>query len=81
MALIFLRQQDVEMFSRLGRGQPMIFWAVFMTLCTAFLSLAVEPAYQTPRQYVSQYALHRGVIEGQQQLRFQIVLPEDTQEV
>ena len=53
MALVLLRQQDVAMCSRLVRGQPMIFWAVLMTLCTAFLSLAVEPAYHTPRQYVS----------------------------
>ena len=53
MALFLLRQHDVVMCSRLVRGQPMIFWAVFMTLCTAFLSSAVEPAYHTPRQYVS----------------------------
>lgn len=38
--------------SRVGRGQPMIFWAVLMTLCIAPLSLAVDPAYKTIRQYV-----------------------------
>ena len=59
VALALLRQQDVAMCSRLVRRQPMIFWAVFMTLCTAFLSSAVEPAYHTSRQY----AFHR-VIEG-----------------
>ena len=53
MALVLLRQQEVAMFSRLGSGQPMIFCAVFITLCTAFLYAAVEPAYQTLKQYVS----------------------------
>ena len=43
----------MELFSRLGGGQPMIFWAVVMTPCTAFLSSAVEPAYHTFRQCVS----------------------------
>ena len=50
----------------------MIFWAVFMTLCPAFLSSAVEPENHTPRQHV----LHRGVMEGQQQLCAQVVFPE-----
>ncbi|MEQ2214064.1 hypothetical protein XENOCAPTIV_027962, partial [Xenoophorus captivus] len=35
-----------------GRGQS-IFWVVFMTLCTAFLSSAEETVYHTTRQYVS----------------------------
>ncbi|MED6273202.1 hypothetical protein CHARACLAT_004220 [Characodon lateralis] len=78
MAFLLLWQQDMAMFSRLGRGQLMIFWAVFMTLCITFLSSADKPVYHTP---VCQYTLHRGVIEGQQQLCVQIVLPEDTQEV
>lgn len=40
--------------SRLRRGQAMIFWAVFMTLCTSFLLSAVDPVYHTPRQYIVQ---------------------------
>lgn len=45
MTLVLLRQQDAEMCSRVSRGQLRTFWAVFLTLCTAFLSSAVEPVY------------------------------------
>lgn len=55
VALVFLRQRDEDTSSTLGRGQLMIFWAVFMILCSASLSSAVEPAYHTPRQYVSTF--------------------------
>ncbi|KAI4883380.1 hypothetical protein NFI96_005761 [Prochilodus magdalenae] len=34
-----LRQRELNRSSRQGSGQPMIFWAVFMTLCSALLSL------------------------------------------
>ncbi|KAI4904818.1 hypothetical protein NFI96_010663, partial [Prochilodus magdalenae] len=34
---LLLRQQEVNRSSRQGSGQPMIFWAVFMTLCEQLL--------------------------------------------
>ena len=38
--------------SKEGRGQPTIFCAVLMTLCTDLLSAAEHPAYHTVTQYI-----------------------------
>lgn len=51
--LVFLREEDLAMFSRDGRGQPIIFWLVLFTLCEAFLFSVVGPVYQTPREQES----------------------------
>lgn len=73
MTLNFLMQQDVDSCYRMGKGQPMIFWAVLMTFCTAFLSLAVEPEYHTFRQYVKTTSTDERLV--------QVVFPQDTVEV
>ncbi|CAI5657458.1 unnamed protein product [Oreochromis niloticus] len=43
------------MTSRLGREQPVIFWAVLMTLCSAFLSAAEHPAYHVMPPNLQQF--------------------------
>ncbi len=42
-----LRPRELEMSSREGRGQPMVFFANYTTLFRAFLSAAEQPAYYT----------------------------------
>lgn len=42
IALVLFWQQDLDMVLRWGRGQPIIVWAVLMTLCTALLYSAME---------------------------------------
>lgn len=44
MPLVFLRQKRLTISSRAGRGQPIIFWVVLITFCTAVLFSAVVPA-------------------------------------
>lgn len=44
MPLVFLRQKRLTISSRAGRGQPITFWVVLITFCTAFLFSGVVPA-------------------------------------
>lgn len=44
MPLVFLRQKRLTISSRAGRGQPITFWVVLITFCTAFPFSAVVPA-------------------------------------
>ena len=43
--------------SKEGRGQPTIFCAVLMTLCTDFLSAGEHPAYHTVTQYIKMLSI------------------------
>lgn len=43
--LVFLKQENLAMAARGGREKAIIFWAVLITLCTAFLFSVVAPAY------------------------------------
>ncbi|XP_071059685.1 solute carrier family 26 member 6-like [Pseudochaenichthys georgianus] len=45
--------REVEMCSREGRGQLMVFSAILITLCRAFLSAAEHPAYHPEMEYDS----------------------------
>ena len=53
MFLALLRQREQAMFSREGSEQPVIFWAVLMTLWRALLSAALQPEYHAEMQWVS----------------------------
>lgn len=46
-----LRYRELAMSPRLGREQPVIFWAVLMTLSSALLFAAEHPAYHAAMQY------------------------------
>ena len=65
-----VRQRELKMSCREGRSQPVIFWAVFIILCKAFLSTAV-----------GQHAFNGAAVEGHQQFLLQVVFPEYSQEM
>lgn len=45
MTLVYLRQEDLVMPSRGGRGQAIIFWEVLITLYAPFLFSVMAPMY------------------------------------
>ena len=51
--------------SKEGRGQPTIFCAVLVNLCTDLLSAAEHPAYHTVTQHIK--TLYRGTVGEHQQ--------------
>lgn len=66
---VLLRQWAQEIISREGRGHPIIFWAVSMTLCRALLSVAKLLAYHTGMQYMSTLSI------AEEQLRLHVDWP------
>ncbi|XP_060756700.1 uncharacterized protein LOC132867709 isoform X2 [Neoarius graeffei] len=51
--LVLERHQELAISSREGRGQPIVFSADLITLCSFFLSAAVQPAYHTVMEKAS----------------------------
>lgn len=72
---VLLRQWAQEITSREGRGHPIIFWAVSMTLCRALLSAAKFLAYNTGMQYMSTLSI------AEEQLLFYVDFTENSQKL
>ena len=51
--LVLEMHRELAMSSKEGKGEPIVFSAYLITLCSLFLSVTVQPAYHTVMEKAS----------------------------
>ena len=58
--LVLEMHRELAMSSKEGKGEPIVFSADLITLCSLFLSAAVQPAYHTVMEKASTLSMVGG---------------------